>query len=155
MELQILKTCMEILLVGIALAFFGRACAEDARCRLVHRYLWLFVAGAGVLLLFLRHGLSWHGFWDLFCFAALQYLLFARMYGLADCHAFSSSAILLAAYGGTILIFLIHMLLTVAFLGAVQLARGNVNRHGNLHRPVAMLPYVFSAFLVVWVLLLL
>ncbi|MBP5264621.1 MAG: hypothetical protein J6X14_02490 [Lachnospiraceae bacterium] len=141
---------MEYLLFGIVLAFFAKATAEDVKCKQVHRYLWGFAAMAGVLLLLLCQGRDLQVVWDLLIFAALQYLLFSRMYGMADCHAFVTSAILLSAYGGTILIYLIHMLLTIVFLGVVQFFCGNVNRHGNLHRPVAMLPYILAAFLAVW-----
>ena len=148
-----LKTCLEFLLFGIALACFAKATAENVKCKQVHRYLWGLAACAGVLLLLLRKGRDFQVVWDLLIFAALQYLLFSKMYGMADCHAFVASAILLSAFGGTILIYLIHMLLTIVFLGVVQLFCGNVNRHGNLHRPVAMLPYVLSAFLVVWLFL--
>ena len=146
---------MEWMLLIIVFSFFLWATIEDAKCRQVHRFLWWHAGAAGLALLVLRQGFSAPEIGELVFFGALQYLLFAKMYGKADCHAFSCSSILLSAYGGGLKTFLIHMLLTIAFLGFVQHRKGNVNRDGNLYCPVAMLPYIMPALLLVWTLLLL
>ena len=86
--------------------------------------------------------------WGLFC--VLQYLLFARMYGRADCHGFACFSFLLLRKGGRMEQMLVLMLLSICFLGLVQLVKRNVNRKGNLKRPVPFLPYMTFAFLILW-----
>lgn len=93
---------------------------------------------------------DWGVLWQWVLFVLLQYLLFARMYGLADCHAFCSCAVLLFVSGRGIASMLVHMLCSIVLLGLVQGVKGNVNKRGNLKKPVAFLPYITTAFLVVY-----
>lgn len=79
-------------------------------------------------------------------FVLLQQLLFARLYGRADCHAFSVCAVAVNALGGGMLEFLIHMLLSVTLLAVVQAARGNISRRGCLITPQPFLPYIVLTF---------
>ena len=52
-------------------------------------------------------------------FVLLQQILFAQMYGRADCHAFSVCALAGCAWQGNLLWFLIHMLSALTLLAAV------------------------------------
>ena len=149
-----MKHLLEGILLGISFYFFGVATFEDARWQEVRRILWWHAGGAGLALLILRRGLDLSVFFELLCFGLLQYLFFSRFYGLADCHGFLSCAIILGSYGGKMASFLIHMLLTILLLGGIQAGRKNINRLGNLKKPVAMLPYLMPAFFLTWAFLL-
>lgn len=83
----------------------------------------------------------------LMAFALLQYLLFMRMYGEGDVMAFQICALYLAAAGGDLLTMLLHMALAFGLLGAVQLARDNIDRKGDLIKPVPLLPYIACSIL--------
>lgn len=85
--------------------------------------------------------------WNLAVFAALQALIFRRMYGGADCLAFCLCAVCRAVFHGTLLDDLLQMLLTFVLLAAVQLLKRNVNRKGNLKEPVPLIPYIAAAML--------
>ena len=93
----------------------------------------------------LAAGREWTGFWELMCFAALQLILFRRMYGGADCLAFTMCAAYTTAHGGGLLEALCVMLDTFLLLFPVQLFKRNINRQGNLKEPVALIPYIFGA----------
>lgn len=142
-----MSTFAECVLLLLVLVFLHVAANEDGKYQQVHRYLWLLSGAAGFFLLVLRCGLAWPALWELLLYGVIQYALFARFYGKADCHCFCVTAIVFAAYGGGMVAFLTHMLLTICILAFVQLCKRNVNRKGNLHRPVAMIPYIFTAFL--------
>ena len=79
-------------------------------------------------------------------FVLLQQLLFARLYGKADCYAFCICATALNTLGGGMAELLIHMLLSVILLAVVQAARGNVSSGGRLITAKPFLPYIISAF---------
>lgn len=80
-------------------------------------------------------------------FALLQYLLFMRLYGEGDVMAFQICALYLVGEGGNLMTMLLHMALAFGLLGAVQLARGNINKKGNLKTPVPFLPYIACSIL--------
>lgn len=77
---------------------------------------------------------------------ALQFMLFARMYGKADCYAFCVCAIAGASLGMGFPDYLWQMLLALCLLFPVQLLRRNIGKSGNLKQPVAFLPYITLAF---------
>ena len=85
---------------------------------------------------------------DLLCFGVLQRFFFSRMYGRADAYAFSRCSLVLASFGGGLKEYLMHMLVAVVLLGAVQGVKGNVGSNGNLKVPVAFVPYISAAFFV-------
>ncbi|MBR6478653.1 MAG: hypothetical protein IKS85_09430 [Lachnospiraceae bacterium] len=143
-----MKTVMEVVLSGIFGIYLLRAAVEDWRTQLVRRYLWWIAGGAGLCLLLLRRGWDLTLMTELLAYGALQFHGFSRAYGKADCHAFFTCGILLMAYGGSLKTCLWHMLFTFTLLGALQLWRGNVNRRGNLDRPVALIPYLGLGFVV-------
>lgn len=83
-------------------------------------------------------------------FIILQLSLFPKMYGRADCYAFSVCAVAEAAAGLSLAGYFLHMLLSFIFLAFVQALRHNIGKGGNLRRPVPFLPYITLAF---WALL--
>ncbi|MCR5458355.1 MAG: hypothetical protein K6F51_00505 [Acetatifactor sp.] len=134
-----------IFLVIHGAAFLGAA-AEDHKWKQVHRFFWWIALGAGLAALCLRQDRPWEYFGGLFFFGLLQYGLFSKAYGLADCHAFFCAVIPLAAFGGKMEEYLMLALTAFGALAAVQVIRRNVNERGNLREPVAFVPYVAFAY---------
>lgn len=138
---------------GILLAVFAGAlvcgAVTDIRFKRVKRGIWLWGAGAAILLFWTKANGQPENYMSvavqIVFFVLLQFLLFDGMYGRADCFAFSCCSILLGAYGGGIREFLLHMLFSIGILGIMQLCRRNVNSRGNLKEPVAFIPYIAAA----------
>ncbi len=86
---------------------------------------------------------------EVIIFALLQQFFFCRFYGRADCHAFCCSAMFLSLQGKGIVYYLLHMLIALGSLAIVQLLEKNINRKGNLKEPVAFVPYIAIAFVLV------
>ncbi len=82
----------------------------------------------------------------LFLFFLLQFIVFGRMYGRADCYGFCACAAVEAVRGEGFLYFCTHMLCAWLLLVFVQLLRGNVGRGGRLKKPVPFLPYISASF---------
>lgn len=141
---------VEYVLIAVIFWCFIKAMLEDARWQRVHRYLWWISGTAGLGLLFLHWEIFLHAAGDLVFFAMVQFFLFSKLYGRADCHAFQVCSMVLGAYGGTLKIYLFHMLFTIIMLGLVQICRRNVNKKGDLKEPVALLPYLMPAFFLTW-----
>lgn len=124
------------------------ACVMDCINCEVYNVTWWF-GGTAALLLFLAGGRERKEMLaGLAVFAGLQLIVFARMYGKADCYAFCVCAVAEAAAGIGLFGYLMHMLLSFAFLAVVQGARRNIGKDGNLKTPVAFLPYITLAFLI-------
>lgn len=107
----------------------------------VYDWSWGIAGVTGIGILFYR-GTAREVFFQLLIFIALQALLFRKFYGGADCMAFSVSAIYLCSREKGIYDYLVVMLLTFAVLAVVQLIKNNINRKGNLKKPVALIPYI-------------
>lgn len=133
-----------LLLFGVCLL---RASLEDWKSKRVRRLNW-WIAGSLGIGMIIGGGIPAYGILaDLVCFGALQFLFFSKMYGKADVYAFVCCSFVLASFGGGMKDYLIHMLVSVIFLGVVQLKKGNIAGNGNLRHPVAFIPYISSAFL--------
>lgn len=141
---------LRVLLLGIAAACLLAACVMDVETHLIYDYVW-WISGAAALLLLVFSGNCKTVWRDVLCFILLQQLLFGKMYGRADCHAFSVCAIIEGAFAMKMQDYLMHMLIAFCILAAVQLVRGNVGRGGNLKAPIPFLPYIALSF---WSLLL-
>lgn len=134
--------------IAVCLLF---ACITDCRTREVYNVTWWAAgAAAAMLLLAEKERLDIYFLLELGFFILLQLLLFPRMYGRADCYAFSVCAVAEAAAGLSLAGFFLHMLLSFIFLAFVQALRHNIGKGGNLRRPVPFLPYITLAF---WALL--
>lgn len=135
------------------------ACVTDCLLCQVYNFTWWIALAAAIPLLW-RHceeltqtgGVSLQNFCSLLFFCALQFLLFQHTYGRADCYAFCICAAVEAAIGFSTAGFLSHMLVSYVLLFAVQLFRRNINRKGNLRKPVPFLPYITVSF---WIIVLL
>ena len=137
---------VSILFVGYLIA-----CAwQDYRCCAVYditHYPGIFLAGCMADISGMEAGTAM----SLLTFSMLQYLLFRRMYGDADVMCFLICALSLGKTGSMEL-YLVHMLISYIFLGIHQATRRNIAKDGNLKKPVPMIPYILTAYLVVKIL---
>ena len=141
---------MRAILWGITALCYIIACVQDLRtCRVVNLLWWISGAAGTVLLLLQRNGRIGEALPGLLFFICLQQFLFSRMYGRADCHAFSVCALPLASLVVGLRGYLEQMLLAFLFLAIVQFFRKNIAENGNLKRPVPFLPYITLAFFLV------
>lgn len=135
-------------IIALCLLF---ACVTDCRTREVYNVTWWAAGAAAVMLLFAeKDRLDMSFLLELAIFIILQLSLFPKMYGRADCYAFSVCAVAEAAAGFSLAGYFFHMLLSFIFLAFVQALRHNIGKGGNLRRPVPFLPYITLAF---WALL--
>ena len=141
---------MEVVCLIVVFSCFVQAMLEDAKWKRVHRYLWWIAEVAGMGLLLMHREAFSRVAWELLFFAMIQFLLFSKLYGKADCFCFQCCSMVLGAYGGGLKAYLFHMLITIAILGIVQFYKRNVNAHGDLKEPVALLPYAMPVFFVMW-----
>lgn len=133
------------------------ACATDWVLCQVYNFIWWIALTASAVLL-------WRSLYlpqiekkeeiliALLLFFILQFTVFCRTYGKADGYAFCVCAVTEATRGMKLAGFLFHMLLAYALLFLVQTIRGNLNRRGNLKKPVPFLPYITITFWVIIVL---
>lgn len=129
------------------------ACIMDWKEQKVYRFWWLVSGlGAGILLgvRVKTWGVPTDVWVELFFFVVLQQLWFGRFYGRADCHAFCVSALLMTALGMELLDYVMHMVLAFTGLLLVQLLRKNVDKGGQLKKPVPFIPYI-AVSLWLWV----
>lgn len=111
----------------------------------VYNYVWWWcLPWAGTLGMTANGG--FRGIAAVLVFVMLQQTLFSKMYGRADCHAFSVCALAKCGNGAGMVLFLLHMFLSVLLLTIVQLLRGNVTRSGRLRKPQPFIPYIITAF---------
>ncbi len=147
------KYFVQCVLIFIFAAALSHAAAMDRKYQRVRRGIWLWTGAAAVFLFAVRADERLEEYSgaipEILCFILLQFILFAKLYGLADCFAFSCCGIFIGAFGGGLRECLFHMLLSTGILGAVQFCRGNVNRYGNLKEPKAFIPYIAAALPVI------
>lgn len=149
------KSGTERLLLTIMGGCLLLASVTDLLLSQVYHFVWWPALAAAGMLLGVRRRQGFFdspgtGPWDLFLplvfFLFLQYTIFRRMYGKADYYAFCVCAVAETAEGMGLMGYLIHMLLSYAFLLPVQAFRHNIGREGNLKQPVPFLPYITAAF---------
>lgn len=119
------------------------ACIMDMESCMVYNYVWWVGGLTGMALLYMCRS---RGVTELVLFILLQELLFCRMYGRADCHAFVVCAMAETALGMTLKEYLFHMLFAFILLALSQGMAHNIGKNGNLKRPVPFLPYIVVAF---------
>lgn len=142
----------------LAGGLLAAACMDAEKCYVYNYVWWWCLLWIGILLglsMIVSGDDSLRGITDssiirqaaaVVLFVLLQQLLFAKMYGRADCHAFSVCALAGCIWQGELIWFLIHMLLAVISLAVVQLVGGNVAWNGKLRVPKPFIPYIVVTF---------
>lgn len=145
-----LDSLLSFLFLGMVAGSLLCASIMDMETHMVYDYVWWAGMAAALSLLFLSGGLERsRAALPLAVFLLLQEGLFGRFYGRADCHAFCLCAVAESAWGLGFLEYLLHMLLALLLLAAVQLLKGNVTPGGKLKESVPFVPYIQTAFWVV------
>lgn len=134
-----------VILLGVLGGCLLTASIMDWWEQMVYRFVWWLGGAIGGLLL-VKAGTSTQTICSVIGFWLLQKLIFARLYGRADCYAFCVSALAMAALGGDFADYVMHMFLVFVGLTAVQMMRGNIAENGNLKKAVPLLPYITTAF---------
>ena len=147
----------EKLLFGVFAGCLIFACITDVVMCQVYCFVWWVGMFAGVLLLWAFCGRVYlptlfpFVICNLLIFGLLQYGVFSRTYGKADCHAFFTCALVETALGIGMEGYLLHMILAYVLLIVHQLKRKNVSKYGKLLYPVPFLPYITPSF---WIMVL-
>ena len=141
LDARYLKLCLCI----VAGSFLVAAYTDYHTCQVYRFVWWIALAADMVLLVFYGRQTGLCDLQEPVVFCLLQELGFSKMYGRADCHAFCVGAITLYCVGGRMWDFLLLMSYAFGMLLVVQALDGNINRKGNLKRPVAFLPYITVA----------
>ena len=140
---------LRVLLLGVVSGGLLAAWVMDVETHLIYNYVW-YLSGFAALSLLIFSGNFKEVWLDILCFILLQQLLFGRMYGRADCHAFSVCALAQGAFGMNMQEYLLQMLIAFLLLAAVQLVKSNVTGEGRLKISIPFLPYITVSF---WILL--
>ena len=141
---------LRVLLLSIVSGGLLAAWVMDVETHLIYNFVWYISGSAGGVNLLLSGNLP-EVWWNLLCFVLVQQLLFGRLYGRADCHAFSVCALSLGAMGMKMQDYLLQMLTAFLLLAAVQFAKCNVTRSGYLKIAIPFVPYITVSF---WIMML-
>lgn len=146
----LLPTGLELGVISGCLCF---ACVTDLQICKVYHFAWWPAGLAGVALWIEGTREPGTGLWisllSLGLFTLAQQVLFQRLYGRADCHAFCICAMAEAALGMGMREYLIHGTLAFLILSLHQGIRKNIGKRGRLKVPVPFLPYITMAYQIV------
>lgn len=133
----------EMIVYGIFIAYLLVSVYTDWQIMKAYDFVAFIAALAGVLLLLLAAPESRGSLQELLVFVVLQWLLFARLTGSADCIALSICAVFITLHGGGMLEYLLHMLIAVVLCGGFQLVK-----YRSLKHAVPFIPFIaMSVFL--------
>mgnify|MGYP001030229491 CR=1 FL=1 len=133
----------DLLMLSVAGGCLLLASVTDIAICQVYNFVWWPVWAAAVPFLSEMPGTA---VCALALFVLLQFVVFGPLYGRADCYGFCACAAAGASSGMGLWGFLTQMFLAWLLLLTVQVWRGNVDKGGNLKRPVPFLPYINVSF---------
>lgn len=131
----------------LMLVYFLLCSITDWYMQQVYDAVQLYVCG-GLAVMILFREISPSIGAELIVFALIQGLVFRHMYGEGDVMGFLICALSLIGKG--ILVWVLHMGITYIFLGFVQGVKQNIGRDGNLRVAVPLFPYMFCAYVFVF-----
>ncbi len=125
---------------GVLAAYLLVASLQDHQSCEVYDFLHILALPAG--LVFVLCEFSEDKLVSLLFFTVIQFVLFVRMYGFGDGLVYVVCAVFESRFGGGLLTYLLHMAASFGLLAVVQGCRRNINRKGNLKKPVPFVPYI-------------
>ncbi len=125
---------------GVLAAYLLVASIQDSQTCEVYDFLHILAIPAGAV--FIMAAPAGEKIISLVIFTVIQLGLFMRMYGAGDGLVFLVCAIYESRFGKGLSTYLLHMAAAFAVLSVVQGFRGNINKKGNLKKPVAFVPYI-------------
>ncbi len=125
---------------GVLAAYLLVASIQDHQSYEVYDFLHILVVPVG--LLFVLAEPSGEKVLSLLIYSALQLGLFVKMYGFGDGLVFMVCAVFESRFGAGLHTYLLHMAAVFLALAMVQGCKRNINRKGNLKKPVPLVPYI-------------
>ena len=128
------------------------ACVTDVVMYQVYDFVWWLSGAASAMLLWARLWMEndiRNGLGILFGLAAfwiVQFRVFGKLYGKADCYAFCVCAAAEAGLGMGPELIVSHMVFAYGTLVSIQFFCKNITLRGNLKKPVAFIPYITVGF---------
>ena len=128
------------------------ACVMDLKEQMVYRFVWWVAGMAAAAAIFARRDMEVLGEHamvqgvEYLLFVIVQQILFSRLYGRADCYAYSVCGLIWMTGGRTFEMCVLHMAISFAVLVVVQMLHRNIAGGGKLKKPVPMLPYITLGF---------
>lgn len=137
------------IVICVANAVLLFAAYTDNKKQEIYRITW--ALPMGIALMGMPH--TKEAMLGLVFFATLQLLLFSRFYGKADSFAFCLCAGALSTVNGKPLDYLIQMLIALVLLLFINLWKHNVDRKLKLKKPVPFIPYIYTSWIIITILL--
>ncbi len=135
--------------IGVILGGLLFACITDNQQCQVYHFVWWIIGGvlfSWILFAMWNHvPIPWS---EIIVYCLIQEVFFSKLYGKADCHAFSACAMVLALQGYGIWYYLLHMIYAVILLTVIQFHNKNILLNGKLKKPVPFMPYIVLSFIV-------
>ena len=125
---------------GVLAAYLLVASLQDDQSCEVYDFLHILALPAG--LVFVLHEFSGDKLISLLLYTVIQLVLFVRMYGFGDGLVYIVCAVFESRFGGGLITYLLHMAASFGLLAVVQGYRRNINKKGNLKKPVPFVPYI-------------
>lgn len=125
---------------GVLAAYLLIASIQDNQTYEVYDILHILALPTGVV--YILAAPSREKIISLVIYAVIQLGIFMRMYGAGDGFVFMVCAIYESRFGKGLSTYLLHMVAVFVMLGIVQGVRRNINKKGNLKKPVALVPYI-------------
>jgi hypothetical protein len=117
------------------------ATITDIQTKEVYDFLPYIGLSPGIALLLCAH--SDISLWmNLILYCLIQFLIFSRLFGMADAKAFVVCAIYISVGGGRFPDYLFHMSAAFLLLVLIQLYKHNISRRGKLKVAVPFIPYI-------------
>ncbi len=125
---------------GVLAAYLLVAAIQDDQTYEVYDFLHILAVPTGVIFIVISP--SGEKIISLAIFAVIQIGIFMRMYGAGDGLVFLVCAVYESRFGKGLSTYLLHMAAVFVVLLVVQGIRRNINKKGNLKKPVALVPYI-------------
>ena len=125
---------------GVLAAYLLVASLQDSQTFEVYDFLHVLALPTGMI--FIMAAPSGEKVMSLVLYLVIQLGIFMKMYGAGDGLAFLVCAVYESRFGKGLSTYLLHMAAVFVVLLVVQGARRNINKTGNLKKPVALVPYI-------------
>lgn len=125
---------------GVLAAYLLVASIQDSQTCEVYDFLHVLALPTGMI--FIIAAPSGEKVMSLGLYLVIQLGIFMKMYGAGDGLVFLVCAVYESRFGSGLSTYLLHMAAVFVVLLVVQGARHNINKKGNLKKPVALVPYI-------------
>lgn len=125
---------------GVLAAYLLVASIQDSQTFKVYDFLHVLALPTGMI--FILEAPTDEKVISLVLYLVIQLGIFMKMYGAGDGLVFLVCAVYESRFGKGLSTYLLHMAAVFVVLLVVQRVRRNINKKGNLKKPVALVPYI-------------